>query len=550
MAVRIIPAQPSVEGTTALQPERTLRVAAYTRVSTEMDEQESSYEAQCTHYEKYITDHDGWVLAGIYADKGLSATSTKKREQFNKMIEDCENGLVDMVLTKSISRFARNTLDCLENVRKLKALGIPIIFEKENINTMGASGELFLTIMASLAQQESASISQNTRMGWQYNFQQGRPMLNHSRFLGFTKQRGDMKLTIVPEEAELVRSIFRWKLEGMSVGEIGFNLEERGIIAPGGKKRWHYSTVISMLQNEKYMGDLLLQKSYSEDFLSKKRMKNEGVLPQYYVENAHEPIVPKEVFYRVQGELGKRQGKVGNPGNIRRTAFSGKVYSGDDAYRRFLGTKRYPNVIWRCKNKGSGRGVKEQELEEAVNKAFNRLPEYHLDLARMEERILWGPMDRISREIDDANERIRNLENTLSDYAASGTLDRKLICLYGDGSEDTEVAIDGIKAEMDSLNATKADLLMQKGEVAIQEAQVHSLLRVICAVTGRKVEQPEPDSPACYSLSDFYDRTDDLRICGKVEEFDKQLVRRFIERIEVEPDRFVVIFKAGISIPV
>lgn len=152
------------------------------------------------------------------------------------MISDCEAGLVDMVITKSISRFARNTLDCLQNVRKLKALGIPAIFEKENIDSMGASGELFLTIMASLAQQESASISQNTRMGWQYNFQQGKPMLVQSRFLGYTKQRGDMKLTIVPEEADIVRSIFRMYLEGYSAGDIILTLEEKKIPTPGGKE--------------------------------------------------------------------------------------------------------------------------------------------------------------------------------------------------------------------------------------------------------------------------------------------------------------------------
>ncbi len=550
MAVRIIPAQPRADGTSALKPERALRVAAYARVSTEMEEQENSYEAQCTHYENYIQNHDGWVLAGIYADEGLSATSTKKREQFNKLIADCEAGLVDMVLTKSISRFARNTLDCLQNVRKLKALGIPIIFEKENIDSMGASGELFLTIMASLAQQESASISQNTRMGWQYSFQQGKPMLNQNRFLGYTKQRGDMKLTIVPEEAETVRSIFRWYLEGMSAGEIIFMLEERHIRTPSGKKHWTHSTVNSMIRNEKFMGDLLLQKSYTADFLSHKRVKNDGRLPQYYVENAHEPVVPREVFYRVQGEISSRKDEVNSPGNDRRNAFSGKVYGGGTAYRRFAGTERYPETIWRCREKGGGRAVLERELEDAVVAAFNRLPEFHDDLVCMEERIQWGPMDRISREIESADERTKELENAINDYAASGILESNLLYLYGDGTESVEAAIDGIKAEMDSLAAMKTDLLTQKGALAVQEAQIHSLLRMTQAVEGKKEEKPEPESPACYTLSDFYDRTDDIGTTGRILKFDRQLTRRFVERIEIKDTGFTVTFKAGISVEV
>ena len=551
MAVRVIPAMPRVEGSSALRTDGTLlRVAAYARVSTEFEEQESSYEAQCTHYEAYIRNHEGWTLAGIYADEGLSATSTKKREQFNKMIADCEAGRVDMVITKSISRFARNTLDCLQNVRKLKALGIPIIFEKENIDTMGASGELFLTIMASLAQQESASISQNTRMGCQYNFQQGRPMLNQSRFLGYTKNKGDMKLTIVPEEAEIVRSIFRMYLEGYSVGDIVRTLEEKRVKTPGGKTKWCHSTINSMLQNEKYMGDLLLQKSYVADFLTKRREKNNGVLPQYYVENAHDPIVPKEVFYRVQGEFERRRETT--TVSDRKYALSGKLFCGECGKKlgRCTGTERYPHAVWRCREKGCCTAIREEDLKQAVVTAFNRVSDCHEELVRMQERLEWGEMNRLSTEISDVDVRSAELEQALSMYASSGALDPHLVYLYGDGTDNVEAAIEGIQVEKENLACMKLELLTQKGELAMKEAQIRSLIRLMDAVERRRhIKSMGPD-PACSTLEDFYDRTDDISVYGPVRKYDKRLVRRFIARVEVGTERLVVWFKAGVSVEV
>ena len=549
MSVRVIPAQPRIEGTSALRQENALRVAAYARVSTELEEQENSYEAQCKHYKDYISNHEGWTLAGIYADEGLSATSTKKREQFNQMIADCEAGRVDMVITKSISRFARNTLDCLQNVRKLKALGIPVIFEKESIDTMGASGELFLTIMASLAQQESASISQNTRMGWQYSFQQGKPMLNQSRFLGYTKSRGDMKLTIVPEEAEIVRGIFRMYLEGGSAGDIVLALEEKGIKSPGGNDRWFHSTIISMLQNEKYMGDLLLQKSYVADFLTKRREKNDGVFPQYYVENAHDPIVPKEVFYRVQGEFNRR--REGTRVNDRKYALSGKIISQDGVrYRRYKGDNA-PDALWRPVQKGCGRAVMEEEIKSAVITAMNRLPEYREELARMQERLQWGRMNRISEELAAVDERKAELDTAISDYASTGVLCNHLLFLYGDGTENAEAAIEGIRTEMEDLTCMKLELLTQKGELAVRDAQIRSLIRLAAAIEGReKIRAAEEASPACTTLEDFYRRTDNITIDGHIREYDKQLVRRFIERVEVKPESLVVCFKAGVSMEI
>lgn len=206
--VTFIPARRQIGNTVKQSEKPKLRVAAYCRVSTDSDEQATSYEAQIDHYTKFIEANAEWTLAGIYADDGISGTNTKKRDEFNKMIDECEAGNIDMIITKSISRFARNTLDCLKYIRQLKDKNIPVFFEKENINSMDSKGEVLLTIMASLAQQESQSLSQNVKMGIQYRYQQGKVVINAKRFLGYTKD-ADGNLIIEPKEAEIVKRIFR-----------------------------------------------------------------------------------------------------------------------------------------------------------------------------------------------------------------------------------------------------------------------------------------------------------------------------------------------------
>lgn len=567
MAVRIISAQ-RTQQTSAAQPS-ILRVAAYARVSTDHEEQETSYEAQVNHYTNYISNHVGWTLVAVYADEGITGTSTAKREQFNQMIRDCEDGKIDMVITKSISRWARNTLDSLSYIRKLKALGIPVIFEKENINTMGSSGELLLTIMSSLAQQESQSISQNVRMGIQYSFQQGKPMLCHSRFLGYTKNPGKTALTIVPEEAEHVRRIFRLFLEGYGTGEIAREMERLGIKSPGGGEHWVQKTVQSMLKNEKYMGDLLLQKSFTEDFLTKKNVKNEGQFPQYYVENAHPPIVPKEVFMRVQGELMRQEQVKQETGKRLRTTHSlalfGKVKCGEcgSLYRRYIGYQKNEPNKWRCKTRVSryhactGRMVTEEELFQTTVIAFNRLPEQRENLIRMEERILWGPLDRVSREIDAIDSRKKELEGIISDYAASGHMDRRTLFLFGGDTESettVESALDGISEELASLDEKRDELLCQKGDLGIQEANVHSLLKLTNALMRAEgapdgagdIERPA----ACYDIADFYERTDRMTQWGPLREYNDALVKRFVECFIVQQNGILVQFKAGVDVNV
>ena len=334
---------------------RKLRVAAYCRVSTDTDEQETSYETQVSHYTEYINNHPDWQLAGIFADDGISGTNTKKREQFNKMIDECMAGNIDIVITKSISRFARNTLDCLKYIRQLKEKNIAVWFEKENINTMDAKGEVLITIMASLAQQESQSLSQNVKLGIQYRYQQGKVQVNLNRFLGYTKDENG-NLVIDPKQAEVVRRIYREYLEGYSMKSIALHLEQDGILTGAGNTKWYDSTINKILRNEKYMGDALLQKTVTTDFLTKKRVKNTGVLPQYYVEDDHEAIIPKELFMQVQEELVRRRNVHRSPSGKKRTysgnnCFSQIVVCGEcgDLYRRvhwYIHGRT--SIVWRC----------------------------------------------------------------------------------------------------------------------------------------------------------------------------------------------------------
>ena len=351
----VIPAKRQVGNNVKRGQKPKLRVAAYCRVSTDSDEQATSYEAQIEHYTEYISKNPDWVLAGIFADEGITGTNTKKRTEFNRMIDECMDGNIDMIITKSISRFARNTLDCLKYIRQLKEKNIPVFFEKESINTMDSKGEVLLTIMASLAQQESQSLSQNIKLGLQYRYQQGHVQVNHNRFLGYTKD-ADGHLIIDPDQAEIVRRIYREYLEGFSMDKIAAGLERDGVLTGAGKAKWHTSTINKILRNEKYMGDALLQKTYTTDFLTKKRIKNNGTVPQYYVESDHEAIIPKDIFLLVQEELVRRR-VVHTSKNGKRRSYSCKhcfaqmVFCGDcgEFYRRVHWNNRgCKSIVWRC----------------------------------------------------------------------------------------------------------------------------------------------------------------------------------------------------------
>ncbi len=287
------------------QKKRRIRVAAYCRVSTDQEEQLGSFENQLEYYTRLIAGKEGWELAGIYADEGISGTGTRKRKGFRKMIQACDDGKVDMVVTKSISRFARNTADCLLYARRLKDRGIPILFEKENINTMEASGELLFTILSCFAQEESRSISENTQWGIRSKFLQGIPHINTGRFLGFDKAE-DGQLKINEEQAAVVRRIFREYLHGWGEAEIAERLRKEDIPGVTGEAAWSSVTVRRMLSNEKYKGDLIMQKYYTVSFLTKELAVNEGKLDKYEVKDAHEAIVSRQEWEAVQEERKRR----------------------------------------------------------------------------------------------------------------------------------------------------------------------------------------------------------------------------------------------------
>ena len=303
------------------------------------------------------------------------------------MIDDCKAGNIDMIITKSISRFARSTLDCLKYIRQLKDMNIPVLFEKESINTMDAKGEVLITIMASLAQQESQSLSQNVKLGLQYRYQQGKVQINHNRFLGYTKD-ADGNLIIDPEQAEIVKRIYREYLEGLSMDKIAAGLERDGILTGAGGKKWHTSTINKILRNEKYIGDALLQKTYTTDFLNKTRVKNNGLVPQYYVEGDHEAIIPKDIYLQVQEELVRRRVVKTSANGKKRSyscnhCFSQIVICGEcgEMFRRLhwnnCGVK---SIVWRCISRLESTGlechartINELVLQDAVVKAINQM---------------------------------------------------------------------------------------------------------------------------------------------------------------------------------
>ena len=515
--VTMIPARRWV-GNTAKEEERPkLRVAAYCRVSTDSDEQATSYEAQVEHYTEFIKKNSEWEFAGIFADDGISGTNTKKREDFNRMIEECMNGSIDMIITKSISRFARNTLDCLKFIRQLKGKNIPVYFEKENINTMDAKGEVLLTIMASLAQQESQSLSQNVKLGIQYRYQQGHVQVNHNRFLGYTKDENG-QLIIEEEEAKVVKRIYREYLEGASLQEIGKGLEADGILTGAGKKKWRPETVQKILRNEKYIGDALLQKTYTVDFLNKKRVKNTGIMPQYYVEGSHEPIIPRDIYMRVQEEMLRRANLHSGQERKKRVysskyALSSIVYCSKcgEIYRRIQWNahgKRY--VVWRCCTRVENGpdacdadSIKEEELQKAVVQAINKA---------------LGKRDSVKDAL------AANVETALTE---------------ADG-----ISIDEIDARLEEL---QKELL----KVANSRGNYDSITDEICRL--REVKQSAMVDSA--EREGLKLRIDEMRQfldeqTENITEYDEQLTRRLIEKITVYEDHFTVEFKSGTSVDI
>lgn len=398
MRVVVIPAKSCEENK---QAAKCLRVAAYCRVSTDDEEQKTSYEAQIGYYTEKINQNPEWQMAGIFADEGISGTQAQKRPEFLKMIRLCRQRKIDIILTKSLSRFARNTVDSLGYIRELRALGIAVISEKENINTLTAESEMLITIMSCFAQAESESISKNVSWGVRQSFKNGNVPMQYARLLGYRKGY-DGNAEIIPEEAEVVKEIYRCYLDGMSMNLIADRLNEKGLTTKGGSSPYRKMVVQRILTNEKYTGDALLQKTYVTDCITKKMRKNNGELPMYLVKNHHEPIISRSDFNRVQEEMARRSAKRTIADKLTKTgqgkysakyALSELLICGEcgEHYRRVTWTaKGFKEIKWRCvsriqygkKKCHSSPTVDEQALHRAIVSAINEFCEVKDDVLK------------------------------------------------------------------------------------------------------------------------------------------------------------------------
>ena len=445
--VTVIPAKPQ----RSLQAvRRQLRVAAYCRVSTEEEEQQSSYEAQCTYYTDKIMTNPEWTMAGIFADEGITGTSTKKRDDFNRMIRKCRQKKIDLILTKSISRFARNTLDSLKYIRALKELGIGIIFEKENINTLEMDTELIITFMSAFAQSESESISANVRWGKRQAMKEGKTSVNFKKLYGyFLDSEGNPQVD--SDKAAVIRSIFNRYLQGASLRMIRQELEAAGIPNPAGSEKWGIDQIRSILSNEKYCGDVLMQKTFIQDCISKKVVKNTGQLPMYLIQNNHTAIVSREVYQAVQAEKARRSAtaspstKTSSTGRTcyaSKFALSERLVCGEcgTLYRRCTWKRNgKTRIVWRCVSRldygtkycHQSPTMDEEPLQRAIMAAISSVmaPKEKINGlitdAALEET---GKLPNSAMTLGDINRRLEKLEaefDTL--FNQSGGIDKNTV---------------------------------------------------------------------------------------------------------------------------
>ena len=521
--VTVIPPIAEMQGESRIDM-RPKRVAAYCRVSTDREEQEHSFETQKAMYTEMIMMKPTWQMAGIYADEGITGTVAKKRPGFMKMIEDCRKGKIDMIVTKSVSRFSRNNLDCLMYVRELKQLGIPIIFEKEGINTIQVSSELLLTLFGALSQAESESISMNVKLGIRQSLKNGNVRFSYKTFLGYRKG-ADGQPEIVPEQADIVRRIYNDFLAGATYLEIAKRLTEENVPTMGGGNRWFSERIKSILKNEKYKGDALLQKTYITDPISKRVKKNNGELPMYYVENSHPAIVERRIFDRVQEEIARRAGKkkvkqTGTKTELGR--YSGKyaltelLYCGEcgTPYRRCTWSRDgKKKIVWRCVSRldygkkycKNSPSVEESRLHNAIAAAITKK-------ANSEEINIGGIMNHIEsfgsqrdtdgiiqrqRRIAEIEKVIDDLARLNSDEAQSGELDYKFSELYAE------------------LYSVKDELEEMQSDVSALDGDMLNEMREV--VTGLKNHPVEYDDKVVRQLIDCIKvmSADMIKICFK-----------------------------------
>lgn len=510
---------------------RQLRVLAYCRVSTKQEEQLNSYETQKNYYTELINKNPDWKLIKIFADKGITGTSVKKRDEFNKMIRLCKQGKADMIICKSISRFARNTVDCLHYTRMLKELGVDVYFEEQRIHSTQPGAEFYITIYGSIAQSESENISANIKWGKAQSAKEGKVSFHYGNFLGYRASK-DGEPEIDEDEAETVRLIYERFLAGDSLLKIAQYLDEQKILTPTGKEKWSMSTIKSILTNEKYIGDAVINKTYVSDYLTKKVKVNHGERPKYYVENNHPAIIEKEMFHRVQEELARRAGKL-KVKRIGTKTEKGK-YSSKYALTELLICGECKTPYRRCT--WTARGKKK-----IVWRCISRLDfgkKYCHNSPTIEESVLQAA---IMEAIANVAKQNYGFMETLKEHIALG-LDGG-----SDGEEklDLELRITEIDAEIDSMiNSVSAETIESFDEDKVEELiKEKSGLQQQLALFDDSNRKQERQS----RLDDLFKILEGIK--NRPLDYDNEIVRRIIECVVVESkEKIKVIFAGGLMI--
>lgn len=508
-----------------------LRVAAYCRVSTDSEDQIESYNAQVAHYTEAIMKNPKWRFVKIYADEGITGTLAKKREQFIKMIRDCEKGKIDLILTKSFSRFARNTVDSLRYVRKLKALGIGVFFEEQNLNSLTADSEMFVGLYSVMAQAESENISANVRWGLQQRMRAGTFAFRYN-ILGYRKGE-DGEPEIVPEEAEIVLKIYNLYLSGYSVKQIKEYLEQNNIPTKKGKSQWGFNVISNILTNERYCGDMLLQKTFTENCITKKVKKNRGEMAKYFIANNHVPIVSSEMFKKVQREMARRRGKrqTSDKGITSLGKYSGKFALSEllvcgecgSPYKRVTWVKNgVSRKVWRCLSRvehgkkfcTQSPALDETKLHAAICRGLTRLLENKEDVLEMIisnlSCVMTGEDDVL--ESDTMENQIRYLRQQVDDNV------QHLNSTEGNKSKYIEV------------------IRQLNDKIAILQEQLEAKREKIAANPSLKAE-----------IDEIRETLTNTELCFS--QYDDIIIRRLVGLIRVTKDKSIVIYlKGGLSV--
>lgn len=528
--VIIIPAKPELSK--FKDSRRQLRVAAYCRVSTDDEEQLTSYEAQQNYYTDYIMKNRDWTLAGIFADEGITGTSARKRPEFLRMIRLCKQKKIDIILTKSISRFARNTVDCLNYIRVLKELGIAVIFEKENINTLESDSEILITMMGAFAQAESESISANVRWGKRQAMREGKASIQYKKLYGFCRGE-DGEPEIIPEQAEVVIDIYKQYLRGASLRMIKDSLEEKHVPNAAGDDKWTITAIRSILTNEKYCGDVLLQKTFISDCINRKVIKNTGQLPMYLIQNHHQGIVTRDIYDSVQTEMARRNASrspskknvpTGMASYPSKYALSERLICGEcgTLYRRCTWSKNgKKRVVWRCVSR------------------LDYGKRYCHQSPTVDEEVL-------QRSILAAINSVMSKKETLI-HQVSGALEQQLVSVPGES-----MSIADIDTRLAALN-TKFQMLLSKAAETGAETYTDQFKAIVdesAALKERKkaleLQRKENTAAVQYIQSAIETMN---RASSDFSKWNESLIRQLIDTVTIQSaDEITVCLRGGIEI--